>query len=477
MATPKVAADRIIPPTGVVWFFLGVVALCMGLTASGVPRLTAAMVGIVLFHLGFFVSLGLSQEAARGLIFISLPIDQFVRLGGARQLTYFYAVVLLMMTNQKKLMTLLKRQDPIVGMILVIFAWSLIACSWSIDPWSGFLYSCTLGVMMIAYLGPACIFPDRAALHRAFGGLAIGSCTTMMIFLALLPQSAMGKLGTVKGNLAGTDSAIHLAVPAVTTLYLASVATGKQKVIALAAVALLSVGTVMVASRSGIAALMIGVLFTQMFAASRKKPVVRLLGVALTLFAAVQVAESLSDADIQGRFDQTANADTDLNTALTGRLTLWTVASTMIQRNPAIGIGTGAFAADFDSYLDSANMGAGMRGKQLGTHNIILRVAAENGLPAGLLFVAFLLMLLRAAWQERWEGAGLGGLAIGLTAATIVLLCFSSIITYMPWLGIGLAAFLREQRGRRNAVKANTLTAAPKKNRPNPLWVPPPLAK
>ena len=102
-----------------------------------------------------------------------------------------------------------------------------------------------------------------------------------------------------------------------------------------------------------------------------------------------------------------------------GRLTIWRVAAHVAAEHPWFGVGEGRFAAandlmlpklypdhSQDTWLNSPD-----------AHNSILGLASEHGIPAVLLFVAFIGSLLRHLYRRRMENPHGWRLGCGAAAA------------------------------------------------------------
>ena len=102
-----------------------------------------------------------------------------------------------------------------------------------------------------------------------------------------------------------------------------------------------------------------------------------------------------------------------------GRLTIWQVAAHVVAEHPWFGVGEGRFAAandlmlpklypdhSQDTWLNSPD-----------AHNSILGLASEHGIPALLLFVAFIASILRHLYRRRMENPHGWRLGCGTAAA------------------------------------------------------------
>jgi len=113
----------------------------------------------------------------------------------------------------------------------------------------------------------------------------------------------------------------------------------------------------------------------------------------------------------------------DLNKNLSGRLQWWSRAMNILAKEPATGIGIGAFyrvSPLYDSQLSDSS-------SQENTHNYYVQLATEVGIPALLLFAGILIFTFKAGFRAlaRSDSTGKGvvaGLLVGLGAYLITML-------------------------------------------------------
>jgi O-antigen ligase len=108
------------------------------------------------------------------------------------------------------------------------------------------------------------------------------------------------------------------------------------------------------------------------------------------------------------------------------RIAAWKVAVKMIEANPMFGIGTGEFTYCFDEYASVEELEAA-GGAEINTHNTILQIAAENGIPGFFLMTLIFLLsfkdLLRAS-SLCGKNPGLMGLGVMVDAIGVALVGF-----------------------------------------------------
>ncbi len=100
-----------------------------------------------------------------------------------------------------------------------------------------------------------------------------------------------------------------------------------------------------------------------------------------------------------------------------GRLTIWQVAAHVVAEHPWFGVGEGRFAAANDLMLPKLYPDHSQDTwlKSPDAHNSILGLASEHGIPAVLLFVAFIGSILRHLYRCRMENPH--GWRLGCAAA------------------------------------------------------------
>lgn len=103
----------------------------------------------------------------------------------------------------------------------------------------------------------------------------------------------------------------------------------------------------------------------------------------------------------RGRLMSLTNLEDDYNTsAQTGRIEVWKRGLGYIQDNPVLGVGIGNFPTAEGHWLRSENR----TGRWTAAHNAYLQVFVELGIPGGLIFLGWLMSLLRRAgrrWREK----------------------------------------------------------------------------
>jgi O-antigen ligase len=130
-------------------------------------------------------------------------------------------------------------------------------------------------------------------------------------------------------------------------------------------------------------------------------------------------------------------ADYGGESALSERLGLIVIALNVIAAHPLTGVGAGAYASTFKSYVP-----AGLDQNQwlYTVHNQFLLVGAETGIPGAMAFIVFLLMGFRVALRlSRTDNAKISISAIGWFGGLLALVWQMS---WVPWLAFPYNAML-----------------------------------
>jgi len=183
-------------------------------------------------------------------------------------------------------------------------------------------------------------------------------------------------------------------------------------------------------------------------------PLVARLALVAALVAAIAGGTLLSplSAERLARLEKLANPTFEnLDSILSGRMTIWHTAFNMLKAHPVNGVGSGAFAAAYDRYStipgDMFKSGGGYEGGPTHAHQMYVSVAAETGLIglAGLIAAVSLCVLwyYRAPTDTRrraWP------YALGLTAIAFPVQSQPVLFTHwwFPPMLLVVCAFLAE---------------------------------
>jgi putative inorganic carbon (hco3(-)) transporter len=188
--------------------------------------------------------------------------------------------------------------------------------------------------------------------------------------------------------------------------------------------------------------------------ASRRVPIFGVLAGLVTLASVLLVALFFWSPLIEERVEQKGQiADRNATT----RLAFWDAAARMAYDHPLVGVGPARFGEETDEYLLGSRSGL----TDPVVHNSYLEIAAENGIPALLAFLAFLggsatlLARARRASEEAGDAEGVR-LATALQAAFVVALVSAAFLSQqlaLPlWLVGALAVAIAARSGERSGA-------------------------
>lgn len=228
------------------------------------------------------------------------------------------------------------------------------------------------------------------------------------------------------GNVAQANHLVtYLAVGAVSALYLNARGLGRlSRVMLGAALLILSSGVALTGSRMGL--LHESLVLALIWIGNGIRPSSRRARVFLTLsivagyvagYAAGVIAlrMGIGGADVIARFGEGS---------LAFRFEMWRQALVMIAHHPLLGVGFGQFPAE---QLAIARAGPFAMPSN-NCHNLVLQVAAESGLPAACLLVAYVVAWYRRDWRARIERP------VSVFAASVVaLVLVHSLLEFPLW--------------------------------------------
>jgi O-antigen ligase len=170
----------------------------------------------------------------------------------------------------------------------------------------------------------------------------------------------------------------------------------------------------------------------------------RVAAVALTCIAAIVVYQVPGVPDLLS--ERTGSAVT---TGGAGRTDIWSVAATIYQSAPVLGVGFANFPVAYTGDVVRASGIGFVAGTGRGPHDVLIGTLVELG-PLGL--ALFLLFLIPLAFRRGWGPDGATVQAALVSLLTLAL--FLDIVTNRKqvWLVVGLAAGLRFLDQRRAAA-------------------------
>lgn len=169
--------------------------------------------------------------------------------------------------------------------------------------------------------------------------------------------------------------------------------------------------------------------------------------IAIGVFAALLAAVFLTPTSPLSREDTHENLSGQVDASAQGRIDAFRVAVNMVEANPILGVGAGAFVVGYDKYAP------GDAGPARAAHNSFALVAAELGLPALLIFLgAIVAAFLALGRTARAAPPRAATIARGVQTALFGFCVCSMVGGYaFSWplyfcAGIAAAIVLRERR-------------------------------
>lgn len=223
------------------------------------------------------------------------------------------------------------------------------------------------------------------------------------------------------------DVAFILATSLPLALWLFSSEHVTIKVVVAAMAGVMLAAILLTFSRGAIVGLAVGMLWWMVVERSSLSLI--LAGCVVALCLALAVVSSNPD-----QFDESLNAKSKVAAGnVETRLDAWTAAASLAARYP-LGVGPGNFGLH---YLEETGRPSGSAGITV-VHNTYLDIAAELGVAAAVLFIAYLGVCMRRLGVARRRGFGPPGYAAALRTALVIALAagvFLSQQYYLPfWL-------------------------------------------
>lgn len=401
------------------------------IVAAGV--LGAALAGSAMAHgvgLGIAVALALLYVP---LVLISLPLGivlwvplaflNTVDLNGAPQLAgvlIIFAWLGTLVATSSEVPSLIRCHGRLLAAQAMLIGWVILSTTWASQPAVGsalFVSWLVTGVILLILVTT---FFEPRHIRLLAGAVVVGAVASVLI-------------GLVEGSLQSADSAVQsagearftggtgdpnvLAAQTIPALVLAvGLAFGGRGLARLALVpvaGVLIVGFAATQSRGGLVAAVVATLAYLIVARAERGWVVAFvlcaIGAGFGWFSLnPDAAERVTSFDGSG----------------TGRSELWTVAGSMWQDHPLVGVGLEGFTAEAVQYartLGPLEYSQFITEKPHVAHNTYLQLLAETGIVGLLLFLGVVLACLRAAWlaAKRFDASGDNSMAI-LARAVVV---------------------------------------------------------
>ena len=234
---------------------------------------------------------------------------------------------------------------------------------------------------------------------RSLGLLQAGFVGAAAVSAVALFAIGSGERLELAGSYDSNDTAALMALSLPFALGLVFHARGRDRMIGLAAAALLAAAVIGTGSRGGTLALITGVLVFVLGLRGTRK-----FGMLAAAAVGAVVLWNFAPPDFREKMTALARGEEDYNeTEYDGRKQIWARSMIYIKDSPLIGVGIGNFPVAEGDYLAAQ----GRRGKWSVTHNSYLQATSELGIPGGILFTSLLILALRRAFPY-WRMKGWG---------------------------------------------------------------------
>ena len=407
---------------------VGVVAL-----ATRLDQLSNALASVVLL---IVIVLGIRWPLATLAVFVALiPIEQVVVLDGVGTLSRFAGILFAVTYGAPRLGRIALATMPPAAWLFL--AWAIVSIGWSIDPETGWSEIPTLIQLFVIALLVADIVAQRPEFVRPIMWVfSLSASATALVgiqyFVALGPNADVRAAALQDQNPAQFAAVLLPAL--VFGLYEAL--SGRHRILA-GAVALSTAAGIVVSGTRGawLGAVVVVIFFIvpRLKARQRLAAVVMFLAIGAVTFQLPGVSAMILE-----------RAQTAVDSGGAGRTDIWTVAATIYQATPVLGVGYANFPVAYtQDAVMASNVVSWAHLEGRGPHNLVIGTMVELG-PIGLLLLAaFLLpLVLRTGW-----GPDAAMVQAGL-ASLLVLALFLDIYgnRKQVWLVIGLVAGLSYAR-------------------------------
>jgi O-antigen ligase len=364
-------------------------SLCAGLVAARAPLIAVAVVvaavaatammrdlaiGILVFTFGSFaeaVQAGGTASASKGL-------------GGLLVLAWIAGLT---RSSPEERRALIRDQRMVVALAAGLLAWSLVSAVWAQSRSTALVgtsrYAQDLVLLPIVYTGIR-RFGD---VRRVAASFVLGALFFTAFGAAAGSSIDGSRLGGALGDPNDTAAALAAAAVLAFALGAGEPRLTRRRVYWFGAGLLALLGLVATASRGGLVALVVTAVAAILVGGRwrRQAVVAALIGTVLVVGWFTLLAP--------------AGARTHISSVQTPRTTIWTVAGRSIQANPILGLGNNNFTNSAKNYLLAP--GSTTRADDIITtpepaHNTYLEIWADLGIVGLVLFLAVVLIALRA---------------------------------------------------------------------------------
>jgi O-antigen ligase len=356
--------------------------------------------------------------------------------------------------RRRVVVAILRRHIGLVFTVLLLLTWVTFSVIWSVDPAE------TVGSFGFWWISAAILLVVSTSLtrrrHLAMVCAAFVAGALISVMVGYIPGidvpsdvAGSSEAGRLAGSYGDPNFLAAGIVPAIAlTVGLgATTSVPRRRALLLACAVVLAAGLLASGSRGGLLAAVTIAVGTLFVARGHRRAIFAVFVAALALGVLWTAATSSSNLDRVRHFD-TGN----------GRVDLWTIALRMGRAQPVNGVGLGGFPDASAAYLRRpGRLQSGQLGAQLvlekphEAHNTYLQLFAETGVVGLGLFVAAIILALKASWMaaQRFERGGdrrYAALARSVLLAQVAALIAAAFITNPTdkrmWILLGLGPAL-----------------------------------
>jgi putative inorganic carbon (HCO3(-)) transporter len=273
-----------------------------------------------------------------------------------------------------------------LGVFLLLTMLSLMV---SPDPGEGIVKTLRYGIFAASLFAAIQLLDDRATIIRAIRLLAISASAASIYALV---SFLSGELTRAAGPIADPNDFGDLIVAVIPLTIFLFVEDRKWRVLwglVLATLLAAALGSLSRGALVGLVGLLVwGVL-------TRRVSAVALLGAGTLIATVLVVGFAFFGSVVQKRL---SDRERITSSSAAARVVFWEAAANMSADHPLLGVGPERFDAEREKYLYNSPIPLegrenGQQGPVHTVHNSYLEVAAENGIPAALVFCLFLLAI------------------------------------------------------------------------------------
>lgn len=402
----------------------GSLELVVGLVALGL----VALIGFrrPLLILGLFVAL--------------IPIEEVVVIDGLGTVSRFAGILFALVYAAPRLGRLTLGAMPTAAWAYL--AWALVSMTWALDAGTSWDHLVTLlQLFLIATLVASFVVERPAIVRPILWVYSVSASATALI--GIQTYVASGLATTVRAAAIEHQNPAQFAAVLLPALFfgLYELLDGHRRT-AGGAIALISAAGIVVSGTRGawlaVAVVALFVILPQLRPRRRVAAVVAMVALVIAVYQIPGVPDLVAD-----------RAGNALSTGGAGRSNIWSVAGTMYERAPVLGVGYANFPVAYTPEVVRASSVTSYRLIEgLGPHNIVVGTLIELG-PIGLLLLVLFLgpLVVRRGW---------GPDAATVQASLLSLLTLALFLDILAnrkqiWLIIGLAAGLAYLARRRKA--------------------------